>query len=76
MYYLYAPVGGYARSLSYAKISAKNFVMNLPFKAFPLPEKKFSKLHFFRQKWSAALRLPLGGKLCHVVAVMRGVAHF
>lgn len=30
MYYLYAPVGGYARSLSYAKIFAKNFVMNLP----------------------------------------------
>ena len=25
-----------------------------------------------QQKWSAALRLPLGGKLCHVVAVMRG----
>ena len=26
---------------------------------FPLPEKKFSKLHFFRQKLSAASRLPL-----------------
>ena len=31
--------------------------------AFPLPEKKFSKLHFFRQKLSATSWLPLGGKL-------------
>ena len=23
------------------------------FQAFPLPEKKFSELHFFRQKWEA-----------------------
>ena len=30
---------------------------------FPLPEKKFSKLHFFWQKLSATSWLPLGGKL-------------
>ena len=28
-----------------------------------MPEKKFSKLHFFRQKLSASSRLPLGGRL-------------
>ena len=33
------------------------------FLGFPLPEKKFSKLHFLRQKLSAASRLPPGGKL-------------
>jgi len=37
----------------------------LPLRGFPLPEKKFSKLHFFGKNVKPCLvsRLPLGGKL-------------
>ena len=55
----------------FGKVFPKGESKNYRLIGFPLPEKKFSKLHFFRQKFSATSWLPLGGKLCHAVAVMK-----